>query len=153
MKNNIFKKSIGAAALLLIVHEDVWALPFSGDICYSAHITQRETGPVNETFTFKLHVTPLDATTCVAYALVSVSADNPAFVSGICRIGGGLIYLNLNETQAHKDGWRDTEIVQVKLNSATLNGAMYQIAHDFNTKTRTFDEGYASGTLTKIACS
>lgn len=157
MPINLLRKHFITAGLALTLlpgmSQNAPASFFStNNICFRAHITMRETGPVDETFNFKLHVKPVDTSSCVAHALVNAPPDNPAFIAGVCRIGPNYIYLNLTESQVHKGGQVDTEVMQLKLDAATLNGTLHQIAHDFNTKTRTFDQGYADGTVTKVAC-
>ncbi len=140
------------ASLSLALSSNALALTFNGDICYKVRYTQRETGAVNESINIKLHVKSLDANTCVAHSVITVPGDNPAFVSGTCSIGPTNIYLNLVETQVHKENWVDSEIMQVRLDPATLNGTIRVFSHDYDTMTHSFGDGYASGTLTKIVC-
>jgi hypothetical protein len=125
---------------------------FSGDFCYKSHVTQRDTGPVNETFTLKIHVKSIDESTCVTTMLVAVPNDNPFFSSGTCIISSSIIYINFTGIQLHKVNWVDTSILQMKLDRVSLNGTFSEISHDYNSSTHSFSEGHASGTVTKIGC-
>jgi len=141
-----------ASALFFAAGNEALALTFSGDLCYKFHITQRETGPVNETYTGKFHVKPLDASTCVVHSLDAVPDDHLWFATGTCRLGSPTIYMNLTATNVHIDDGVDTEIMQVRLASTTLNGTFRRVSNDYNPSTHTVDGSYSSGTLTKIAC-
>lgn len=149
MKRHLFTR-FGTIALLLWSDMGYTLPSFSGDICYSVHFTKRNLTPVDETFSGKLHVKKINSKTCSLYLLAPQQDDGPGVFTGDCILADK-IYVNMVETQIHtSEPWVDSEIFQVAIERDTLNGTFHQISHDYNTSTGEVDNGYASGTFTKV---
>ena len=127
---------------------------FEGDMCWTYRITQTEDGPANEPILLKCHIKALDASTYIITGKVTVPSDNPAIFTGTATLMGTNIVMNLVLTQDHKVDWRDTGIIQMKIDAATLKGTAFGISQSFNRTTGLFDgeQDYASGTLTPRSC-
>ena len=48
--------------------------------------------------------------------------------------------------------WRDSGIIQMRLDKSTFNGTWWSTRLDFDTSAHTFDPGYAAGTMKRITC-
>lgn len=97
---------------------------------------------------------PVAGSYSVFHGKVTILADNPFYLGGTGIPSGKYMIFNLTTTQAHKDAWRDTGIMQVKLNTTTtpMKGTFYEIGTDFNVKTKTFDNHLTSGTIKQVKC-
>jgi hypothetical protein len=126
-----------------------------GDVCWTVKKTQDENGTASGSYLMKLHlVRSSDGTQITASGVVSPPDDNSVFLTGIGSMVGTKIYMNLTDTQFHKDTWRDTGVVQAQLNATTLNGTFFEIGHDFKTDAtdRKFDQRFSAGKLTRTKC-
>lgn len=155
-----FTDAIKGALVLGIVATTLFpagamAQTYVGKFCFSSTITERESGPVSppETIPFvsQFDVTHLGGN---AYALVGSIAipDQPFVTTGLATVIGGDIYANMTGTQSHPDSWRDTGVNHTRINLATLSGSFYEVGHDYNTSTRTWDDRYTAGTVKQAAC-
>ena len=140
-------------AVLFLSVESVPAQIFKGNMCFDVRITEDEGGQVNKAITAKMHAVALDQIQSTVSGVVQSPDDGPFVMTGMAVVQGKSIFINLTVTQAHpSEPWRDTGIMQIRLNSTTMKGSMWTIGHDFNTQNPIFDSTYASGTIAKVAC-
>lgn len=135
--------------LLLTLPLSGWAQSYLGKVCMISTVTTRDEGPVTpERFAGEFEVSNLGGTTYSVAGTVPSSTGEPMVATGMATVVGGDLYFNMVMTQAHTDGWRDTGINRTRLSLATMAGTFYEIGHDYNTVTRTYDQTrYTAGTV------
>jgi hypothetical protein len=80
---------------------------------------------------------------------VTVGTDGPFVMSGSGFMMGSTLVFTLAESQKHtSESWRDSGVMHVSVDTSTLNGTFYDIGHDFDASSRTFDQRYTAGNLT-----
>jgi hypothetical protein len=130
-----------------------WAVTFSGDKCWTVHVTQTEDGPVNQSFILRLHIKQLDTITYAVHGYVSIRNQDPAIFMGTAARIGAKIYLNLASTEVDDTGDRLAGILRADLNPTTLYGSFWVMQNDFDPKTHRFEpSNYAGGTLALRSC-
>jgi hypothetical protein len=75
--------------------------------------------------------------------------DGPFILSGGGVVLGNTLYLNLSTSQRHaSENYRDTGIMHLELDKATLDGQFYEAgAADFDVVTLDFSGHFAAGTF------
>lgn len=148
----------GLIALLLLAGSEARAgSSYLGKFCFTSTITSRQTGPVSpQTMVSQYDVSSIGGN---AYIIVgSVDITNEPFVTtGFGTVIGNIgnkLYLNMTTTQSHADSqWRDTGINQTQLDLSTLSGTFYEVGHDFDPATGSFDNSrYTAGTVALMTC-
>jgi len=83
---------------------------------------------------------------------VTPDGDGPFVISGSgFLMNNTTLVFTLAESQQHTSiPWRDSGVMHVSIDKATLNGTVYDIGRDFNPDTgaRVFNERYTAGDLT-----
>ncbi len=131
----------------------VEASDYLGDVCWSFHKTEDDHGSTDETYLTRIGVTHMGGSYCILQGIIEVPDDNRFILDGTAVIIGNEVFITMNGSQDHSpDPWRDTDIIQMRLNLSTLNGTFWGNRLDFNTSTREFDHGYAAGTATLTTC-
>ena len=131
-----------------------WAGTYLGEVCWWASVTADQNGPTTKgPFLLRAGVTFMGG----SYYLVQGSTqteDNPAFLHGMAVIVGQEVWISASITQDHAPSspWRDSSVIQLRLNSSTLSGTFWGIATDFRTSDLTFDHTYGAGTVTATGC-
>ncbi len=125
----------------------------SGNICWTVKQTQTEKGSSSKTFSMALHLAAIDSTVGTAAGTVTISGENSPIVTGTYFKSGSYVYMNLTMTQNLSDGTKETGLLQAKVSISTLKGTFFAVFHQFDPSSKTFDDGYAAGTLTKTTCS
>jgi len=141
------------AAVLFLSGESVRAQSLNGNMCFAVQITEDHGGPVNKAFVTKMHAVAQDKVHSTVSGVMQFPDDGPFVMTGMAVVQGKAIFVNLTVTQAHtSEPWKDSGIMQIRLNSTTMKGSIWTIGHDFDTQNRVFDSTYASGTIAKVAC-
>lgn len=131
----------------------VEASDYLGELCWSFHKTEDENGPTDETFLARLGVNYTGGSNYILQGIVDIPDDNPFIFNGTAVIIGNEIFTNLNGSQEHSTNpYRDTGILQMRLDATTLSGTFWQNRLDFNISTRKFDNCYGAGTVTLTTC-
>lgn len=140
--------------LLMLLPLLAGAQSYMGKLCTVNTLTTREEGPVTpRVFVVELDVTNLGGTTYSVAGGVVAPPDEPMVVTGHATLVGNDLYFNMIVTQAHADGWLDTGINRTRLNLSTLTGTFYEIGHDYNPSSRTYEQiRYSAGTVQLSAC-
>lgn len=142
--------------LLMVLPLLAGAQSYMGKVCMIVTVTTRDQGPVTpERFAVEFEVSNLGGSTYSAAGSFPSSTGEPMVATGIATVVGGDIFFNMVITEAHADGWRDTGINRARLSLATMTGTFYEIGHDYNTVSRTYDQTrYTAGTaeLSLSAC-
>jgi len=126
---------------------------YLGELCWSLHNTQNEHGSTDDTHVIKIAVTYTGGTNFIVQGIIELVDDNPFIFGGTARLVGNEFLMTMNGSQDHSpDPWRDTGTLHMRLDTKTWNGTFWQNRLDYNTSTREFDYGYASGTATIATC-
>jgi hypothetical protein len=131
------------------------AQQYLGETTWTVSITQNKHGTVSppETFTFTGAVTRMGGTYYTVQGYATVPSDNPDIVSGGGVLIGNTVYLTLTHSLLHTDTNRDSAVLHLELDKATLNGTVYDVGHDFDTATEgpspVFSDHFSAGTLTR----
>lgn len=135
--------------LLMLLPMLSMAQSYVGKVCAVNTLTTRDQGPVTPVvFVMEFDVTNLGGTTYSVAGGLLAPPDEPVVATGHATLVGNELYFNLIVTQAHADGWVDTGINRTRLSLSTLTGTFYEIGHDYNTGTRTYDQNrYSAGTV------
>jgi hypothetical protein len=135
--------------LMLLLPLLASAQSYVGKVCVVSTLTTRDEGPVTpEVRRMEFDVTNLGGTMYALAGGLVVPPGEPVVATGLATVVGNDLYFNTTVTQAHADGWVDTGINRTRLSLATLTGTFYEIGHDYNTITRTYDQNrYSAGTV------
>ena len=149
-------------ALLLGSTEQVGAVEFLGEICWTGAVTEDETGPITgNTLLFRLGVTQMSGSyfsfqgTRIVYPPpAGAPAGNPVFVHGGAVVFGSEVILTGHSTWDGNPNYatRSGRSFQLKLSLSDLNGTFWSEMLDFDTTARTFTVHYGAGTATFSAC-
>lgn len=125
------------------------AQSYVGKVCVVSTLTTRDQGPVApEVRRMEFDVTNLGGTMYALAGGLIVPPNEPIVATGLATVVGNDLYFNTTVTMAHADGWMDTGINRTRLSLATMTGTFYEIGHDYNTITRTYDQNrYSAGTV------
>lgn len=131
------------------------AITAEGNYCWNIKITEDKNGAITpETYVMKTHIVPLgNKTTAIIRGSVVVNDDYSPIITGVASISSTSINATLNATQRHKNNnWNDTSSLQMVINQSTLKGTFFEIGHDFDRSSHTFDDRYSRGQLIPIKC-
>ncbi len=134
----------------LLTAPPAFAEGYMGKVCLQGTITEHSSPIDGQSFVMGYDVIHLGGT---SYSLTgSVTLPEPFIVTGNGSQIGGIMYMNITTTQSHDDGWRDTAVMQIQLNTATMTGTFYENGHDYDRVNRRWDERYTAGTVSRVAC-
>ncbi|HOV88384.1 MAG TPA: hypothetical protein PLM79_18665 [Syntrophobacteraceae bacterium] len=120
----------------------------SGPVCFEVTI------PDKGSFQVTGRATPVSGDYIVYHGKATIADENPYYLGGTGMPAGKYVILNLTGTQSHKDGWRDTGIMQIQLNTSTspMKGTFYEVGTDYDLNSKTFGNHFSKGTLKRINC-
>jgi hypothetical protein len=135
--------------LLMLLPLLAGAQSYVGKVCVVSTVTTRDQGPVApEVRRMEFDVTNLGGTTYSLAGGLMVPPNEPIVATGLATVVGNDLYFNTTVTMAHADGRMDAGINRTRLSLATMTGTFYEIGHDYNTITRTYDQNrYSAGTV------
>lgn len=127
---------------------------YLGEFCWLFQKTEDEHGPkVEGPFLMRAGVTYMGG---AYYTLQGVldAPSGPSILNGGAVIVGNEVLVTANESHDHglTKPYRDSGIVQMRINLSNLNGSWWNVRNDFDTLTRSFNDGYAAGTVTFTTC-
>jgi hypothetical protein len=125
---------------------------FQGTICWAAHKTEDENGPVDENFIFMMNIAYRGGDYYTVQGIANVSSDNPYFFDGGAVIKDNNIIFSGAGSQEHSSPYRDSGILHASFDKSTLNGNLWSSYMSFNTSTRETGINYSAGTLTLTTC-
>ena len=151
-----FLRSAGTAALLgfsLLATAPVHAEGYMGKVCLQGVITERENGPVadQQKFLVAYEVNHMGGAGYALSGNVNITGE-PFIFTGYGNLIGKTLYMNISTTQSHADGWRDSGVMQVQLDMATMSGTFYENGRDFDTVSRRWDDRFTAGTVSRATC-
>jgi len=125
---------------------------FEGTMCWIGHKTENEDGAVDETYLMKMGITYHGGDYYIVQGMVNASPDNPYIFNGGAVIQDNNIIFSGAGSQEHVAPWRDSGIVQFRLDKLSLNGIFWSNYVSFNLSSREAKIEYAAGTLTLTTC-
>lgn len=142
--------------LLMLLPLLAGAQSYMGRVCVVSTLTTRDVGPVTpEVKRIEFDVTHLGGSMYALAGGLIVPPGEPVVSTGLATVVGNDLYFNTTVTVAHADGWVDTGINRTRLSLSSMTGTFYEIGHDYNTITRTYDQNrFSAGTvqLSMSAC-
>jgi hypothetical protein len=132
------------------------ASQYLGTFNWQASITQTDQGPVDPPQTFTVQVALSRVTTgyYLTQGLVNPPDDYPYVLNGggvvVTNQGNSVMVLTMSSSQEHTTSWRDTGVMNVRVNPTTFNGSFYEVRTDIDASAASnpFSQAYSLGTLT-----
>jgi hypothetical protein len=148
------KSIFGILVLVLMIgffsSVNVFAKGINGNFCFTAHITENEDGPCDETKTIAAHIKSVDASSVIMTGTQVTPNQGTIFFSGIGQVAGDTITFNVSFTRdALTKSERQAGAMQMVLDKFTLSGSFWMIAQAYSTPSE-FGNGYNAGTITKL---
>ena len=134
----------------------VSSVNYLGRTTWTGTITDDSDNPANigDTFTLTGGISRVGDEFYLFQGYVTLPDDGPFIMSGSGALIGSTLYLTISESQKHTDSaWRDSGVMHVSLDKATMNGNFFDIALSFNSTTRMFDQGFTAGTLSRTGAT
>ncbi len=150
------KISVLALTALLILGLSTSALAgnsfnFLGESNWTVNITESYPDPPMGVIPVPMYgaISKLGTNYYLFQGSIQIPDDGPFLLEGAGNIINGTLYLTLTTSQKHTDANRDTGVMHVELDPATLNGNFYEVGHDYNnTFNPRFSERFTGGTVT-----
>jgi hypothetical protein len=126
---------------------------FEGELCWSFLKTEDQEGPDQEgPFIYRARIKYNGGGYYTVQGGVFFG-EQSWITGGTAVIVGNKILMTLSDSQDHSpDEWFDSGVLQMKVDTSTLNGTFKVNYIGFNNESRESDMGYGAGTLTLTSC-
>lgn len=141
----------GLLNLALLTWPPAGSAQYLGEIIWTVTITHKESGPVipPETATLTAGLTRGGGNYYSFQGLVTGTLY-PLVLSGGGVLSGDTLLLTASTGQQEEmDNSKSGGVVYIEVNRTTLNGTFFEVRTKFNTVSRSFQNQYTAGTLTR----